>query len=161
MTRPRGLHRNAAGVAALALATTVAGTTLARGPIVFRESDAYVDRYFDDLIWDLCGIETWTTVTERWTFTEFADGSMLFQNVRTFVPDDPRIPTERGAGVSHTAPDGTRTITGSPLRLFAPDGGIKVIGAGQVVLDPEEHPIRVRGQYPDLSDEALAGYYCP
>jgi hypothetical protein len=148
-------------VAALALAVTLTGTTLARGAVVFRERDAYVDRFLDDLIWDLCGIETWTTLTERWTFTEFADGSTLFHDVRTFVPDDVRIPIERGAGASHTAPDGTRTITGSPLRIYDRRGGIKVIGAGQVVLDPEEHPIRVRGQYPDLSDEALAGYYCP
>jgi hypothetical protein len=149
-----------AASAALAIAAGLAGPVSAGGP-VFRESDAYTDRFFDDFIFDLCGIETWTTLTERWTYTEFADGSAIFHDVRTFVPDDVRIPVERGAGTRLIAADGSSTVVGSALRLFDQDGGMTLIGAGLVTFDPEGNPIRVRGQYPDLSDEALAGYYCP
>ena len=159
-------RRLAAVTTALLLAATVAGTTSAagsgKGGPVFRESQAYTVRFFDDAIWELCGIETWTTLKERWTFTEFADGSAHFQNVRTFIPDDVRLPIERGAGSSHIAPDGTRTVTGSPFRVYdRHGGGILVIAAGDVRLDADGNPLRIRGQLPDMSDEALAGYYCP
>jgi hypothetical protein len=159
-------RRLAAATTALVLAATMAGTASAagsgKGRPVFRESQAYTDRFFDDVIWELCGIETWTTLKERWTFTEYADGSAHFQNVRTFIPDDVRIPIERGAGSSHTTPDGTRTVTGAPFRVYdRQGGGVMVIAAGNVKLDPDGSPLRIAGQLPDMSDEALAGYYCP
>jgi hypothetical protein len=150
--------------AALLLATTVAGTTSAGGTggPVFRETQSYTVRFFDDFIWELCGIATWTTLKERWTFTEYADGSAHFQNVRTFTPDDLRIPIEKGAGSSHISTDGSRKVTGSPLRLYSQDGGgIEVIAAGNALLDPNGVFLRVRGRAVDLSDEALASYYCP
>lgn len=165
MPRQLTVRRLAAATAALALAATVAVPASAgggKGGVVFRESQSYTDRFFDDAIWELCGIETWTTLKERWTFTEFADGSAHFQDVRTFIPDDVRIPIERGAGSSHIAPDGTRRVTGSPFRVYdRQGGGVMVIAAGNVTLDPDGKPLRIAGQLPDMSDEALASYYCP
>jgi hypothetical protein len=158
--QPHRRGRHIAVASGLALAMAFGGTTQAAAP--YRESDSYTVRFFDDFIDDLCGIATWTTLEEQWTFKEFADGSMLFHVVRTFIPDDARIPIEKGAGSRHTTPEGISKVVGSPLRLYdRSGGGIRVIGAGQVVFDPEGHPIRIRGQYPDMSDEALASYYCP
>ena len=146
--------------AALAIGGLSAGTANAAAPTdVF--ADSYTVRFFDDAILDLCGIETWTTLTERWTLKVYADGSEVFHDVRTFVPDDVRIPIEKGAGTRFTSPDGTSKVVGSPLRIFDRGGGMIVVGAGQVIFDPGGDPIRVRGQFPDLSDEALASYYCP
>jgi hypothetical protein len=162
MSRTTAAGRLAIAGAALVLAAGVAAPASAGGKPVFRESQSYTERFFDDVILELCGIETWTTLKERWTFTEFADGSAHFQNVRTFIPDDIRIPIEKGAGSSHIAPDGTRRVTGSPFRIYNRlTGGVTVIAAGNVTLDPDGNPLRVRGQFPDMSDAALATYYCP
>ena len=37
-----------------------------------RETDSYTDRFHGDFILDMCGIDTWTTVTERWTLKTLA-----------------------------------------------------------------------------------------
>jgi hypothetical protein len=144
--------------ATLALGTASAETIQAGGPT--RVSDSYTDRFFDDFIAELCGIETFTTLTERWTFTEFADGSATLHVVRTFVPDDPRIPIEKGAGTSFIAPDGSRVVVGSPTRLFDLDGGIRLIDAGRTQLDENDDVVSVSGQLASF-DVDLAQYYCP
>jgi hypothetical protein len=146
--------------AALLLGLAVAAPASAAGP-VFRESDAYTDRFFDDFIWDLCGIETWTTLTERWTFTEFADGSTVFHDVRTFVPDDPRIPIERGAATSFNATDGSRVVIGSPTRLtYRNGGGTLVLDAGRGTIDPNGDLVDTRGRASSWVVD-LADVYCP
>ena len=139
---------------ALALAATGTATVHASRPI--RDSDSYTVRFHDDFILDLCGIDTYTTLTERWTFKEFADGSTMLQVTRTFVPDDPRIPIEKGAGAAFTTPDGTRTVVGLPLLLFGERGTI-VVAAGNTLFSGDD--MIVRGPDPDLND--LSVYYCP
>ena len=155
--------------ATLALAFLTGASLLAAAPASAAgpasESDGYTVRFFDDAIWELCGIETMTTLTEYWTFKSFPDGSAIFHNVRTFVPDDPRIPIEKGHGTSHIAPDGTRRVTGAPLILFYPKGdprGRVVIAAGQAIFGDNityhGHDL-FNGQHPD--DVDMSPYYCP
>jgi len=124
------------------------------------ERDSYVDRFEDDLFLDLCGIETWTTVTERWSLKQFPDGSEIFHVVRTYVPDDPRLPIEKGAGTSFFAPDGSKTTVGKPIHLIGPDGGTTLLDAGRAVFNAEGDVISVNGPHPSL-DADLAEYYCP
>jgi len=156
--RAARVRRIAAGAA---VAVAIVGATPVHAAVPFRDGDAYTVRFFDDMIFDMCGIETWTTLKERWTFKDFGDGTLQLQVTRTFIPDDPRIPIEKGAGTGTTFADGTRKVVGSPLRLYDRNGGLTLMGAGLVVFDPFEDPIRTRGQYPDLSDEALTQAYCP
>jgi hypothetical protein len=79
------------------------------------EHDQIEERYFDDLILELCGIETFTTLTQSFTVMVFPDGSEQIHVVRTYVPEDPRIPVERGAATTFVAPEGTRTVVGMPI----------------------------------------------
>lgn len=144
------------------VAFTVVGLTAAPAaagrPDIERGS--YVDRFEDDLILELCGIETWTTVTERWSLTRFADGSQSLHVVRTFVPDDRRIPVEKGAATSFFAADGSRTTVGTPIHLIGPTGGTTLIDAGRVLFDADGNLTTVNGPHPAL-DTDLAQYYCP
>jgi hypothetical protein len=141
---------------ALVLGAMTVGAVQAGGPN--RISDAYTETFFDDFIFDLCGIETMTTVTERWTLKEFADGSATLHVTREFVPEDARIPLERGAGTSFFAADGTQTTVGSPTRLFSTDGrGLVLLDAGRVVFGED---ITIRGHVESF-DVDLALYYCP
>ena len=163
MTRPgrrliRGLVRTCVTLVAAAVLGLSAGPAVADKSDVVR--DSYTDRFQDDFIMDLCGIETWTTVTERWSLKTYEDGSQVFHVVRTFVPDDPRIPIEKGAGTSFFGADGSKTVIGTPIHLFAPGGGTTVIDAGRVVFDAEGNLAAVNGPHPSL-DADLAEYYCP
>ncbi|MBA2374159.1 MAG: hypothetical protein H0V74_08175 [Chloroflexi bacterium] len=108
---------------------------------------------------DLCGIETFTTVTERWSLKEYADGSAKLHVNRTFVPDDPRIPIEKGAGTTFIAPDGTRRVVGKPIHLISQiGGGVLILDAGRVDFDPSGEVIAMRGPHPSLGTD-LAPYY--
>ncbi len=124
------------------------------------ERGRFEERFFDDLFLDLCGIETYTTLQQSWSVKTFADGSEQVHVVRTFVPDDPRLPVERGAGTSLHAPDGTVRVVGKPLQLFEPDGGIRLLDAGFVEFGDE---LIVHGHHPVPVWEGvdLAPYYCP
>jgi hypothetical protein len=143
--------------AAALLGLSVAPAAADRPDIV---RDRYVDRFQDDFIQDLCGIDTWTTVTERWSSTTFPDGSEIFHIVRTFVPDDPRIPIEKGAGTTFFAADGSKTVAGKPIHLFGTDGGTTLIDAGRALFDAEGNLTAVNGPHPFL-DADLAELYCP
>jgi hypothetical protein len=143
---------------ALGVAMASAGAVQAGGPV--RSGDAYTDTFHDEFILELCGIDTMTTVTERWTLKEFADGSAILHVVRTFVPNDVRIPIEKGAGTSFFAPDGTQTVVGAPLRLLDRRGGIRLIGSGLVEFDPNGDIVRSHGHDEALGID-LAPYYCP
>lgn len=149
----RALSLSAAAAVAIGVLTT--GAVQAVGPM--RTSDAYTERFFDDFLLELCGIETFTTVTERWTLKEFHDGSATLHVVRTFVPEDPRIPIERGAATSFFAPDGTQRVVGMPIQLIGPDRGVTILDAGWVEFGDE---LTVRGPHPSLEVD-LADYYCP
>lgn len=142
----------------LVLGVAGAGSVEAARPAI--ERDAYTDHFPDDFILELCGIDTWTTVTERWTSTVHADGSETFQVVRTFVPDDPRIPIERGAATAFFSPDGGRRVVGKPLHLFKPRGGVLILDAGLVDFDSAGNVVLVRGPHPSLEIDP-ADLYCP
>jgi hypothetical protein len=153
MSTIRTLIAATLAVAALAVG---AGTTLAAKPVSVHSGQVR-DTFFDDFIYDLCGIETMTTVTERWTLTTYADGSQRFTDSRKFVPADVRIPIEYGAAMSTWDANGVQTVHGSPIRLQRRGEGIVLLDAGLVVLsdDPTVH-----GPHPSL-DLDLAPYYCP
>jgi hypothetical protein len=144
-----------AGALALGSLGAASMSALAAQPEIERGRSQ--ETFFDDFIFDLCGIETMTTVTEHWTLWTYADGSQKFQNSRTFVPEDPRIPIEYGAGMSTFTPDGVQTVHGSPIRLQRRGEGIILLDAGYVTLseDPTVH-----GPHPSLGVD-LADYYCP
>lgn len=125
-----------------------------------RETDSYTDRFHDDFIFDMCGIDTWTTVTERWTLKTWPDGSQTFHTRRTFAPDDLRIPIEKGAGTGFFAPDGSSRVTGKPLQLFDRDGGILLLGTGLVRFDPDGNVLVAHGHDEALTAD-LAEFYCP
>ena len=144
-------------VAAGLLGLSTAPAAAAR-PVIERAS--YVDRFADDLFLDLCGIRTMTTLTERWSLKRYRDGSEVLHVVRTFVPDDRRLPIEKGAGTTFTAPDGSRTTVGKPIHLIARDGGTTILDAGRVMFDAEGNVTSVRGPHPAL-DADLAEFYCP
>jgi hypothetical protein len=147
---------------AVALALTALGGTAAHAAAPVRISDAYTDTFFDDFIFELCGIETYTTVTERWTLTIHSDGSEVFHNVRTFVPADSRIPIEKGAATSFNAPDGSRSVVGKPIQLFYPDGGVKTLDAGMAIFDEHGALVDVRGRHDFIvGSSSEADLYCP
>lgn len=140
------------------LVTAPAAPAASHRPDVERAS--YVDRFEDAFILDLCGIQTWTTLTERWSLKTFPDGSQILHIVRTFVPDHPGIPVEKGAGTSFIAPDGSKTAVGKPIHLFARDGGTTLIDAGRALFDADGNLTSVNGPHPSL-DADLTGLYCP
>jgi hypothetical protein len=145
----------AVNLALVALWVSAGGTLAAKPEIV--QSGTYTDTFEDDFILDLCGIETLTTVTERWTLMTYADGSQRFTVSRRFVPDDPRIPTEYGAGMSTWDSNGIQTVHGSPIRLYRRGERVVLLAAGYITLsdDPTIH-----GPHFPL-DMDLAPYYCP
>lgn len=153
---PRVIVRS--GAIAVLLAATSVSAVSAGAPT--RVADSYTDVFFDEFIYELCGIETYTTVTERWTLKEFSDGSQIFHINRRFVPADPRIPVEVGAGTSFFAPDGTKTAVGKPTQLFYADGGIRLLDAGRVVFSPNGDIVSSHGRIESLGVD-LAPFYCP
>ena len=151
------LVRSAMAAAVIAL---VMGAAVAEGaggrPVIERGS--FVERFADDFIFELCGIETTTTLTQRFEVTTFPDGSQQVHVTRTFVSDDPRIPIEKGAGASFIDANGVRTVVGTPIHLIGPDGGTRLLDAGLVTFGNE---LDIRGPHPSLLVPDLAPYYCP
>jgi hypothetical protein len=125
-------------------------------PVIERGS--FVDVFEDDFIFDLCGIETTTTLTQRFEVKTFPDGSQQVHVTRTFVSDDPRLPIEKGAGTTFIDANGVRTVVGTPIHLIGPNGGTRLIDAGLVTFGDE---LEVRGPHPSLFVPDLAPYYCP
>jgi hypothetical protein len=150
------LRRTAFVCLAMGLSFAVAGPASAAGPTI--EHGRIEERFFDDFILELCGIETFTTLTQSFTAKVFPDGSEQIHVVRTFVPEDPRIPVEQGAATTFVTPDGTRTVVGKPIQLFGPDGGVRLLDAGLVTFGEE---FLVRGPHPSLQVDNLAPFYCP
>jgi hypothetical protein len=150
----------ACAVAALGALAPVGSAAAAGGggPSITRGSDHAT--FPDDFILDLCGISADVTLTERWTLKEFPDGSETLHTVRTFVSSDPRIPLEKGAATSFTAPDGSRVVVGKPIQLFRPGGGVLVLDAGRIAFDADGNVTDSRGQH-TFFDSDPAGYYCP
>ncbi len=142
-------------VVALVTGALAAGPAAAGGPT--RDGGRFTEVFFDDFIFDICGIETDTTLTQVWSVKTFPDGSEIVHVTRTFVSDDSRLPIEKAGGTTFIAPDGTRTVVGTPLLLIGPAGGVRIIDAGLVEFGDE---LTVRGPHPSLGID-LAPYYCP
>lgn len=146
-------------VAVALVATAIAAApTVAGGPI--RDGGSSTETFFDDFIFELCGISTFTTETQRWSVKDFKDGSSIVHVNRTFVSDDPRLPIEKGAATSFIAPDGTRTVIGKPIQLIGPNGGVRILDAGRVAFGESGEVLRVSGPHLSLYAD-LADYYCP
>ncbi len=143
---------------AVGLATVPATAASAAAPVTERGS--FVETFDDEFILELCGIVTRTTLTQRWSATVYPDGSEIVHVVRTFVPEDPRVPVEKGAGTTFIAPDGTRRVVGKPVQLFDPDGGVRLLATGWVEFDPDGDISRARGAHSPLPED-LSEYYCP
>ena len=75
------------------------------------------------------------------------------------MPDDPRIPIEKGAATSFIAPDGSRTVVGKPIQLIGRKG-VRIRDAGRIVLDEAGNVLSVNGPHPAYGVD-LAPYYCP
>lgn len=151
-----------AWMVAIAVVGAVLGGTgapaAADGPIVTKGGGT--ETFYDDFLYDLCGIATETTLTETWSHKQFADGSETLQVTRTFVPADPRVPIEKTAGMSFTAPDGSRRVVGKPIQLIDQrGGGVRLLDAGWVTFDSSGDIVGLRGPHPFLSTE-LATAYC-
>jgi hypothetical protein len=133
---------------------------VAAAPVV--EHSAYTDVLApDDFFVDLCGIVTSTTVKEVDILKTWPDGSQTFHVERSFVPSDPRLPIERGAGTAYFAPDGSLTaISGKPIQLLDRHGGVRALDAGLTVLGG---PTAVHHGHLDvgLDNPNLASLYCP
>jgi hypothetical protein len=88
----------ALGAMVAAMVALLMGAAVAEGaggkPVIERGS--FVEPFADDFIFEACGIETTTTLTQRFEVTTFPDGSQQIHVTRTFVSDDPRIPIEKG-----------------------------------------------------------------
>jgi hypothetical protein len=145
--------------AALVLGALTVAPAQAGG--VVRTSDSYTVTFFDDYIFELCGIETETTLTERFTLLEFANGWSTLTVRRTFVPADKRIPIEKGQGTSINRADGSRIVLGTPIHLISQVTGKTILkDTGLVEFDPEGNVVRMIGPHPSLTAD-LADYYCP
>lgn len=146
------------GALVVALSGSAGSAAAGVGPVVTKGGETVT--FADDFIRDLCGIETDTTLTERWTHKQFSDGSETLHVVRTFDPADPRLPVEKGAATSFTAADGSRRVAGKPFQLIWAHGGVTVVDAGWVLFDPAGNLVEMRGPHPFLSADP-ADLYCP
>lgn len=157
-----GVVASALVLSAIAAAPVAAELATGGGGTPIVEHAEYVDYLApDDFFIDLCGIVTNTTVREVDTLKTWPDGSQSFHVERSFVPDDPRLPTERGAGTAYFSPDGTMTaITGKPLQLIGPDGGVRALDAGLTLLGG---PTVLHHGHLDvgIDDTDLTRFYCP
>jgi hypothetical protein len=150
----------AAAIAPTALFAGQDARAAAAAPVV--EHSEYTDVLApDDFFVDLCGIVTSTTVKEVDILKTWPDGSQTFHVERSFVPSDPRLPIERGAGTAYFAPDGSMTaITGKPIQLIDRHGGVRALDAGLTVLGG---PTVVHHGHLDvgIDNPNLSALYCP
>ena len=113
-------------VAAGLVASSPPAAASGNGPTIIRGLDE--ETFFDDFIFELCGITADVTVSERWTLKEFPDGSETLHTVRTFTSSDPRIPMEKGAAtelqLARRQPGGRGQAVAAlrPGRRYAADG---------------------------------------
>jgi hypothetical protein len=143
-----------AALAAIAPAPAMAGASGGK-PTVERE--VINETFFDDFILDICGVATNTTLTQRTTTKTFPDGSQTVHVNAEFVPDDPRIASERNAFTDRIAPDGTLTTGGLAIRLYRKGQGTVIRDAGWVRF--LEDGLVVRGPHPFLETDP-ADVYC-
>lgn len=154
----RKLAGPAVVIAALAvIATAPAAMAGASGGKPTVEREVINVTFFDDFILDICGVATNTTLTQRTTTKTFPDGSQTVHVNAEFVPDDPRIASERNAFTDRIAPDGTLTTGGLAIRLYRKGEGTVIRDAGWVRF--LEDGLVVRGPHPFLETDP-ADVYC-
>jgi len=125
------------------------------------EREVIKDTFFDDFIFEVCGVETMTTQRETNIIKTFPDGSLKVHRKVAFTPDDPRIASERWARTDFFAADGTLTIVGLAIRLYRKGGGGTIIrDAGWVEVSDDG--LVVRGPHPFLEGdpEKAEKLYC-
>jgi hypothetical protein len=149
-------HRLAAAAVAL-LAAVAATPAMAAGGKPTVEREVIEETFFDDFILDICGVATNTTLTQRTTTKTFPDGSQTVHVNAEFVPDDPRIASERNAFTDRIAPDGTLTTGGLAIRLYRKGEGTIIRDAGWVRF--LEDGLVIRGPHPFLETDP-ADVYC-
>ena len=141
--------------AAAVMATAPAAVASGGKPTI--EHEVINETFFDDFILDICGVATNTTLTQRTTIKTFPDGSVTVHVNAEFVPDDPRIASERNAFIDRIAPDGTLTTGGLAIRLYRDGEGTVIRDAGWVRF--LEDGLVVRGPHPFLETDP-ADVYC-
>ena len=144
-----------AALAVIAVAPVTSAGASGGKPTVEREVIKVT--FFDDLILDICGVATDTTLTQRTTTKTFPDGSQTVHVNAEFVPDDPRIASERNAFTDRITPDGTITTGGLAIRLYRKGEGTVIRDAGWVRF--LEDGLVVRGPHPFLETDP-ADVYC-
>lgn len=153
----------ACGAALAVLAAVLAPTAVATPgtgghggkPTVERESITVT--FFDDFIFDICGVATDTTLRQRTTTKTFPDGFQTVHVNAEFVPDNPAIASERNAFTDRVEPDGTVTTVGLAIRLFRHGEGTIIRDAGWVRF--LEDGLVIRGPHPFLETDP-ADVYC-
>jgi hypothetical protein len=140
-------------LAAIAAAPAMAGG----GGKPTVEHEVIHETYFDDFIFDICGVETDTTQTQRTTIKTFPDGSQTVHRIAEWVPDDPSIASERWGRTDRIAPDGTLTIVGLAIRLYRQGEGTIIRDAGWIRF--LEDGLVVRGPHTFL-DTDPADVFC-
>jgi hypothetical protein len=143
--------------AAAVAATAPAAMAKAPGGKPTVEREVVNETFFDDFILDICGVATNTTLTQRTTIKTFPDGSQTVHVNAEFIPDDPRIASERNAFTDRIAPDGTVTTGGLAIRLYRKGEGTIIRDAGWVRF--LEDGLVVRGPHPFLETDP-ADVYC-
>jgi hypothetical protein len=161
----RRLVAPGAALTVLAVAATTSAAVAAPGtggpgghggkPTVERES--FTETFFDDFIFDICGVVTDTTQRQRTTTKTFPDGFQTVHVNAEFIPENPAIASERNAFTDVIQPDGTLTTVGLAIRLFRHGEGTVIRDAGWVRF--LEGGIVVRGPHPFLETDP-ADVYC-
>jgi len=144
---------------ALASSLVLATATTADAAPPTRDGGSFEETFDDEFLFDLCGIQTRTTLTQRWSSTVYANGSERVHVVRTFVSEDPRFPVEKAAGTTFIAPDGSRRVVGKAIQLIGPHG-VRLLDAGWIAFDADGQVSDVRGPHPSVGVD-LHDYYCP
>jgi hypothetical protein len=145
------------GVAVIGIVTVGAPAHAATPPTITKIT--ILDTFADDLILELCGVATMTTLTEKVTIHDYPDGSSTVHVQRRYVSADPRIPIERAAATSFISPDGSRRVTGAPIHFIGTHGTI-VLDAGNIMFDQNGEIVDTRGPHPFINAADVAQYYC-
>jgi hypothetical protein len=152
-------RRLAAPVAAIAVLIAIASApAMAAGggkPIVKHE--VIHETFFDEYLFEICGVESDTTQTQRTTTKTFADGSQTIHHVAEWVPHDPSLASERWGRTDRIAPDGTHTIVGLAVRVYRQGEGTIIRDAGWIRFF--EDGLVVRGPHPFFVTDP-ADVYC-
>ena len=100
------MRYKAAATAAALLAVVATTPAIAAGGKPTVEVEVIEETFFDDFAFDLCGVETTTTHTQRTTIKTFPDGSETGHFNAEWIPDNPRIASERWARTDGSHPTG-------------------------------------------------------